>query len=514
MSESAKRVVLISKPGQAEARMQGMLADGGVDVALSLDPGQGDPAQIVQAAPDAVVVLLDPGIEEALERFQGLLRDRSLTVIYDEAELTLSRQGWDAARWMRHLLAKLHHHDDVLPPRQGDGSGSAVCAAVTPQPAPAAVAPALADPPSTVGAEAALDVPSDADLTFDADVVDTVDSLDIEPISLADLDLPREAAPAADVGSDDADEYAWKPPELDSPADAPTGLDELLRSLQAEPTAHLPSSPEPTSEDPTAAAAATHAPDLASHDIASHLSLADADAAPAPVATPSTGSPSAAVLRNLDDLESRIAHLQLVDEEDAAPAIETPPAATPSAAAAIPSGAVWVLAGIGGPDAIRHLVSGLPSEFDRPVLIQQKLEGARHDKLVQQLERISSLPVELAQPGAAIAAGRIYILASATGVHAPPDAAWQFDGQGDRMPALDASQTSRCAVVVLSGADPQQSAAMAGLAATGALLLAQTPDSCFDAQGAGTAIAAGAHPLAPDQIAVTLSNWATMGVRP
>lgn len=512
MSESVKRVVLISKPGQAEARMQGMLADGGVDVALSLDPGQGDPAQIVQAAPDAVVVLLDPGIEEALERFQGLLRDRSLTVIYDEAELTLSRQGWDAARWMRHLLAKLHHHDDVLPPRQGDGSGSAVSAAVKPHPAPAAAAPALADPPSTVAAEGALDVPSDADLTFDAVVVDTVDRLDIEPISLADLDLPQEAAPAADAGSDDADDYAWKPREFDSPADA--GLDELLRSLQAEPSAHLPSSPEPISEAPADAVAATPAPDRPSHDIASHLSLADADAAPEPVAAPSTGSPSVAVSRNLDDLESRIAHLQLVDDEDAAPAIETPPPAVPSPVPAIPSGAVWVLAGIGGPDAIRHLLSGLPADFDRPVLIQQKLEGARHDKLVQQLERISALPVELAQPGAAIAAGRIYILTSATGVHAPPDAAWQFDGQGDRMPALDASQASRCAVVVLSGADPQQSAAMAGLAATGALLLAQTPDSCFDAQGAGTAIAAGAHPVAPDQIAGTLSNWAILGVRP
>ena len=37
-------------------------------------------------------------------------------MIFDEAELAAQREGWDAARWSRHLAAKLHRHQQVLPP--------------------------------------------------------------------------------------------------------------------------------------------------------------------------------------------------------------------------------------------------------------------------------------------------------------------------------------------------------------------------------------------------------------
>ncbi len=40
---------------------------------------------------------------------------RGLTVIFDEAELIARRQGWEAQRWSRHLLAKLQGQDNALP---------------------------------------------------------------------------------------------------------------------------------------------------------------------------------------------------------------------------------------------------------------------------------------------------------------------------------------------------------------------------------------------------------------
>src|SRR5690606_17755685 len=46
--------------------------------------------------------------------------DPAIAVIFEEAELASQRTGWDAARWVRHLAAKLHHHDDVLPPGADD----------------------------------------------------------------------------------------------------------------------------------------------------------------------------------------------------------------------------------------------------------------------------------------------------------------------------------------------------------------------------------------------------------
>ena len=42
--------------------------------------------------------------------------DPAIAVIFDEADLAARREGWDAARWVRHLAAKLHRHADVLPP--------------------------------------------------------------------------------------------------------------------------------------------------------------------------------------------------------------------------------------------------------------------------------------------------------------------------------------------------------------------------------------------------------------
>src|SRR3546814_16018081 len=79
--------------------------------------------------PQAVLVALEPAVEDALERFDALLSSPDITVIFDEAELAAQRQGWDAARWVRHLSAKLHRHDDVLPP------GAAAEGALPPSPA-------------------------------------------------------------------------------------------------------------------------------------------------------------------------------------------------------------------------------------------------------------------------------------------------------------------------------------------------------------------------------------------
>ena len=67
-----------------------------------------------------VLVVLDPATEEAIDRFDSVLGDPSIEVIFEEAEHALHAEGWDAARWVRHLAAKLHRHADVLPPRRDD----------------------------------------------------------------------------------------------------------------------------------------------------------------------------------------------------------------------------------------------------------------------------------------------------------------------------------------------------------------------------------------------------------
>ena len=111
----AKRVALLARPGEARERLRVALHEAGADIVLEDDPNALDAEALGGSAPQVVLVALEPAIEDSLERFDSVLHDPSVAVIFDEAELAARRQGWEAPRWARHLAAKLHGHQDVLP---------------------------------------------------------------------------------------------------------------------------------------------------------------------------------------------------------------------------------------------------------------------------------------------------------------------------------------------------------------------------------------------------------------
>src|SRR3546814_19284898 len=92
---------------------------------------------------------------------------------------------------------------------------------------------------------------------------------------------------------------------------------------------------------------------------------------------------------------------------------------------------VLVLAVIGWRDAVRQLSGALSPDFPRPVLVQQRLDGARYDKLVAQMQRATTLSVHLAEPGQAAQAGVIYILPAEVGIDVG-DAGIQIGGASCR----------------------------------------------------------------------------------
>src|SRR5690606_18398431 len=83
------------------------------------DPADLDPDTVASNSPRVVLVSLEPAVEDALERFDDLLARPDVEVMYDDAEGTGQLDGWDLARWARHLAAKLVG-SDVLPPVPGD----------------------------------------------------------------------------------------------------------------------------------------------------------------------------------------------------------------------------------------------------------------------------------------------------------------------------------------------------------------------------------------------------------
>ncbi|KRA54860.1 hypothetical protein ASD77_09860 [Pseudoxanthomonas sp. Root65] len=119
----AKRVALLARPGEARERLRVALHEAGAEIVLEDDPNTLDADALGSSAPQVVLVALEPAIEDSLERFDSVLHDPAVAVIFDEADLAARRQGWDAQRWARHLAAKLHGHQDVLPPGREEDVG-------------------------------------------------------------------------------------------------------------------------------------------------------------------------------------------------------------------------------------------------------------------------------------------------------------------------------------------------------------------------------------------------------
>jgi len=110
------RVVLLARAGKAADHLADALRQAGAELLIAADPAATDEAALRALGPQAVLVALEPSIEAALDKLDGLLTDPGLTVIFDEADVAAHRAGWDAARWVRHLSAKLRHDTNVLPP--------------------------------------------------------------------------------------------------------------------------------------------------------------------------------------------------------------------------------------------------------------------------------------------------------------------------------------------------------------------------------------------------------------
>ncbi|RZA18343.1 MAG: hypothetical protein EOP93_11440 [Lysobacteraceae bacterium] len=114
-----KRVVVLARAGVARDRTVDAVAQAGAELAALLDPAGAGDDDVRAAAPDVLLVVLDAAVEQALERFDAVLGDPNLEILFDDADIAAKREGWEAARWARHLAAKLHGHDDVLPKVRG-----------------------------------------------------------------------------------------------------------------------------------------------------------------------------------------------------------------------------------------------------------------------------------------------------------------------------------------------------------------------------------------------------------
>lgn len=292
------RVLVLARAGAARDRTEAALRQAGAALAAVLDPAIADEAQVRAAAPDAVLVVLDPVAEGALEKFDAALADPSLLVLFDDAEVAARRDGWEAARWARHLAAKLQGHRDVLP------------------------------------------------------------------------------------------------------------------------------------------------------------------------APPAGNAPRRDFEQEMQDLTMEMAAMQPL-----------PPAAVGSALAQ-PDGAVVVAAGIGGPDAVRQLLGGLPGDFPRALLLRQRIEGGQYDRLVRQMQRAAQMPVVLACAGEPLRRGHVYVMPDGIDVGEAPAGPHFVEAAGE--PCFAKLRPADSAMLLLSGAPPALVDVALAMRMAGGLALGQAAENCFD----------------------------------
>jgi chemotaxis response regulator CheB len=618
---AAPRVVLLARAGKAADHLAEAVRQAGAELLVAIDPANADEAALRALNPQAVLVALEPSIEPMLDKLEGLLSDPALTVIYDEADVAAHRAGWDAARWARHLSAKLRHDSNVLPPGTesdqdwqpspgqipkpaaayadvdmtaftrealahadsvpADGApvdvvpmdlmpvdvvpeialspldtmlidaipASAAQAAPVQAPPAHAVPPPLppvAPPPSDSGiaafqtssfetmalesmdaeprayAAAADDISFETFTTDDGAGIEDVslDSMSLDSMTLESVELDSVQLDSMQIDSDSVaaapsvvpmrlDEDAFfleelsatdLPPmrgepvamnrfggdfdgELDLSDEDVAGFEafdlDAISSADAPSRAPgtLASSEEVMSFEALIASSLAAAPEAPAAPVAPQaepkpafslgdLSLAPVDDAPSMVERPAA-SPAA---RDISALEARISSLSLVDFDEGAPAafgIQAAPV-------------VLIEAGLGGPDPARQLLSSLPAEFMAVVLVRLHLQGGRYDRLVAQMERTAALPVALAQGGATANAGTIYFLPDSIGLTANAGGFGFVDDAAPPASMFAALPSGASALVFLSGSDPQLVQSAMAAAATGTVVLAQSPEDCYD----------------------------------
>ena len=425
-------VALLARTGPARERLREALVQAGASVVLEEDPNtlEADTLRGVGAA--AVLVALEPAIEEALERLDPVLASPALTLIFDEAELAARREGWEAQRWARHLVAKLHGHQDVLPP--GSEQESTLD-----------LEPGLPVTPAELHADAPLDF-------------HVREAFDAAP------EVPADGLYPAREGYSE-----------------PLSLEEALAAIQA---AEAPAVPAAGQVPPPVPAATP--PAVVGHH--SSWSLVETD--DEPVATE-----RAAAVEEPQDAPLADVHtggLSLVELEPDLPPSDAAP------------GAVLVLAGIGGPDALRRLLASLPAGLAAPVLVYMRLDGGRYGNLVKQMARVSALPVLLAESDQPVVSGNAYILPDDVGVGVQNRGLYfTADVEGVQVSALPASHS---AVVMLSGADARLVDDALSLAVAGGWVAGQTGEGCYDPIAASAVVAAGMAAGDPPQLAAAIAE--------
>lgn len=136
MSEKATAVALLFDDAELGSHLRTALSEHGARIAHEGPISSFDVGKLRQAGVEVLVVNLDDSVDDsALDLINELVGSGDISVVFNDAQASRGLDGWDRARWARHLAAKTLKHDSIDPPRPEHAQ------AVMPPPAPVQAEP-------------------------------------------------------------------------------------------------------------------------------------------------------------------------------------------------------------------------------------------------------------------------------------------------------------------------------------------------------------------------------------
>ena len=337
---------------------------------------------------------------------------------------------------------------------------------------------ALAEPPT---AAAAVSARPEAELLDEALGEFNLDFSAVDESAELDGPLDEDAPVSFAQFSSDEDSF-----ELDeSVAEFAAQLDELAANVAAPAGEPAPEYDFATDEPPAPAArgAADAAPvpaaaaaGAASFDFSS-LSLApmeeqdgEGQASAAPVASAAASFDFGALDLSLEPLETEADEGGVAASGDAIQRV------------------IVLGASIGGPDALRSFLGGIPPGFPALFVLAQHLDNGFFERLAQQLQKSSKLPVRVAAAGEPARHGEVLVVPSDVRVAVETDGTIVADAHGEPpryRPCIDDVLRdiadrfgNRATAIIFSGMAGDAIEGSVYLTGQGGEVWAQTPESC------------------------------------
>ena len=118
MSEKVTAVALFFDDAELGSHLRTALSEHGAQIAHEGPLSSFDEAKLRAANVDVLVVNLDDAVDDVtLDRIYGLIESGKTPVVFNDAQASRGLDGWDRARWARHLASKALNSGTIDPPR-------------------------------------------------------------------------------------------------------------------------------------------------------------------------------------------------------------------------------------------------------------------------------------------------------------------------------------------------------------------------------------------------------------